>query len=169
MMRVLFSGVGGALAAAILVAWSERRLKPARLDGDGWRTLRAGWLLNGTILGCAATTAATLAFLVSGGSSRPDAAEQNAAAIGLTLAFGAMTLWTAWMAHGRTIAWRGDALRVCAITGGETMWRLSQVSSVRKREASGEYHVLFRDGSRLRFSVHLSGAQQLVALLRRDR
>jgi len=168
-MRVLFSGLCGALVAAILVAWSERASKPAQLDGNGWRKLRAGWLLNGTMLGCAAISTATLAFLLSGGSSRPDAAEQNAAGVGLVLAFGAMTLWTAWSAHGRIIAWRGDTLRVCTITGRETLLRVSQASLVRKREASGEWHVLFRDGSRLRFSVHLAGAQELVAMLRGPR
>jgi hypothetical protein len=164
-MSAIVSGLFGAVVAFALVTIAERRQKSATTLHDGWKALRPGWLINGAIVGCTAFAALMGYFLLSGGSSRPDAATQNGYAVLLLTASVAGAAYIAWTTYGRTVMWKGNELRVRSLSGCETVQRISDVTSARKSEMLGEYRVRFRDGKRLWFSAHLHGANELVAKL----
>jgi hypothetical protein len=166
-MSAVVSGLIGAVVAFALVSLAERTQRSATAGLEGWKALRAGWLLNGTLIGAAALAALTGFFLLSGGSSRPDAATQNGFAALLFAAFTAGALYLAWTTWGRTIMWKDDELRVRSLWGGESLKRISDASKAERSELRGEYRITFRDGSRLRFSAHMHGADDLVAQLPR--
>lgn len=166
-MSGVTSGLIGAVVAIGLIALAERTQKSATLSSHGWKILKAGWFLNGIIVGGAAMAMLPAGVLLSGGSSLPDAASQNTAAALLCAALLAMTLYVAWIVHGQTIMWKGDKLRVRRIWGGTMLQRTCNVMSVRKSEACGEYRIAFRDGAALRFSAHMHGARELAAWLPR--
>lgn len=63
--------------------------------------------------------------------------------------------------------WKGNELRVRSLTGSESLRRFSDISKVKKNEMRGEYRINFRDGSTLCFSLHMHGANELVAKLPR--
>lgn len=165
-MSAVVSGVVGAVVAFGLVSLAERTQKSATSTPDGWKVLRAGWLINGTIVGATALAACAGHSLVTGGSSLPDAATQNSFAALLLAAFGAGALYVAWTTYGRTVMWKGDELRVRSALGSESLRRISDVSEVTKSETRGEYRISFRDGSTLVFSAHMHGAEELMAKLR---
>ena len=163
-MSPWISGLIGAVVATALALVAERWQKPARADAAGWKALRPGWLLNGMIAGCLAMTALGCTFLVVG-SSRPDADMQMLYAIVLTAVSGLGALHTLWNSYGRAISWKGDMVKYRSILGRESLRRLSEVSAVTKSEMRGAYRLTFRDGSRLRLSAYLHGAEELVARL----
>jgi hypothetical protein len=76
-------------------------------------------------------------------------------------------LYTAWMAYGRTAAWKGNELRVRRLWGRETVHRLSDAVHVRRSDRLGAYRITFRDGSRLWLAAYQHGARQLMAKLPR--
>lgn len=164
-MSIAVSGLVGAVVAFALVTISERKRRSATTTQDGWQALRPGWLLNGTIVGCGALAAFEGFFLLSGGSSRSDAATQNNLALLMLTVFTACALYVAWTTYGRTVAWKADELRVRTVFGKETVQYIPDVVAVSKSEMRGEYRVSFRDGSRLWLSAHLHGVHELVAKL----
>lgn len=117
-MSAVISGlVGGAVAVALL-AVARGNQRSGSLGADGWRLLRAGWLLHGTFVACVAFAALIAVFLLSGGSSRADSEAQNLYAVALGLGFGLAALYVGWTTYGRTIAWKDHELRVRTIFGG---------------------------------------------------
>lgn len=163
MSGVVTGLVGGAVAFA-LVAIAERKEKLARTNSGGWKTLRAGWLMNGITLGCSGFAVLMGYFLLSGGSTRPDADTQNIAALLLLLGFGAGAFYFAWIGYGRTIMWKENELRVRTRFGRETVRYISDLSSITKSELRGEYRLTFRDGSTLWVSAYFHGAKELAAM-----
>lgn len=166
-MSAVISGLVGAVVAAGLISVAERTQKSASVTFDGWRALHPGWLINGTIVGVTAIAAFTGGFLLSGGSSLPDAATQNGMAALLFALFAASALYMAWTTYGRTVMWKGNELRFRSVLGSESLRRISDATDVKKSEMRSEYRITFRDGSRLWFSAHLHGANELVARLPR--
>lgn len=166
-MSAVVSGLVGAVVAFGLVSLAERTQKSATATPDGWKVLRAGWLINGTIIGATALATFTGYFLLSGGSSLPDAATQNRFAAVLLAAFAACAIYMAWITYGRTVMWKGNELRVRSVSGSESLRRISDASKVKKSDIRGEYRVTFRDGSTLWFSAHMHGFSELVAKLPR--
>lgn len=167
-MSAVVSGLVGAVVAFALVTISERKQRSATTTQDGWQALRPGWLLSGTVVGCGALAAFMGYFLLSGGSSRSDAATQNNLALLMLTVFTAGALYVAWTTYGRTVAWKADELRVRAVFGQETVRHFADIVAVSKSEMRGEYRVSFRDGSHLWLSAHLHGVNELVAKLPRE-
>lgn len=163
-MSPWINGLIGGIAATVLTLAAQRWQKPARLDAAGWKMLRPGWLLNGTIAGCAAMAGLGCTFLVVG-STRPDAEMQMIYAAILAVAFGLASLYVLWRSYGQTVLWKGDTLKHRSLRGRETLRRISEVRAVSKGDMSGEYRLTFRDGSTLRLSAYLDGARELVATL----
>lgn len=166
-MSAVISGLVGAVVAYGLVSLAERNQKPAAVVSDGWKALRSGWLIKGLVVLSTAITVFIGNFLLSGGSSLPDAAKQNAIASLLLAAFAAYALNTAWIAYGRTIMWKGYELRIRSVLGRDSLRRITDVSKIKKFEGLGEYHITFRDRTTLRFSAYMHGANELVAKLPR--
>ncbi len=166
-MRAVLIGLVAGVVAYALLSLAKRTQGSATATPDGWKKLRAGWLINGIIVGVTASAAFIAWFLLSGGSTLPDAARQNGFAILLFAAFAASASYTAWTTYGRTIGWKGDALLVRSVSGCESLKRISDVVEVKKREMRGEYRITFRDGSSLWFSAHMHGANELLAKLPR--
>lgn len=166
-MRAVLIGLIAGIVAFALVSLAERTQRSAAATPDGWKRLRAGWLINGTIVAVTALAALIAVFLLSGGSTLPDAARQNGFAILLLAAFAASASYTAWATYGRTIAWKGDALLVRSLSGSESLKRISDIIKVKKSEMRGEYRITFRDGLKLWFSAHMHGANELLARLPR--
>lgn len=166
-MSAVVSGlIGGAIAFG-LVTLAERTQKSAAIVHGGWKALRAGWLINGCIVGSAALAAFFVYFFFSGGSALPDAKAQNGMAALLLAASTGYVLYLVWIVLGRSIMWKGNELRIRTVTGKETTRRISDVTHVMKHETLGEYRLTFRDQSTLRFSAHLHGAKELLQRLPR--
>jgi hypothetical protein len=166
-MSAVISGLVGGAVAFGLVTLAERTQKAATSSLDGWKALRPGWLINGTIVGGTALAALMGHFLLSGGSSLPDAQTQNRFGVLLLSIFAAGTVYMAWTTYGRAVTWMGDELRVRPVFGSESVRRLSDVTAVKKSEFRGEYRLTFRDGSRVWISAYLHGANELLAKLPR--
>ncbi|MGH6615142.1 hypothetical protein [Sphingomonas sp.] len=164
-MSAVISGLVGAVLAIVIVAMAVRRQRPARTDSDGWKTLRPSWLVNVTIAGSAGITALISYVLLFVGSSRSDGTTQMIYALILAITFAAMTIYATWIGYGRTIMWKGDALRIRHF-GRDTLRRIPDIWSITGNEALGEYQLVFRDGSTLRLSAYLHGSEELVARLR---
>ncbi|MEG3123487.1 hypothetical protein [Sphingomonas sp. GB1N7] len=164
MSAIVSSLIGGVIAVGF-TALAARTHGKGQLTPDGWKRLRAGWLLKGTIFGSASLVAVMAYLLLSGGSTRPDAAEQNGYVAILVVGFGAIACYTFWSAYGRVIAWRGNELRVRSLTGREFSQKISDITGIIKSEMRGEYRLSFQDGSRLWLSAYLHGAEELVATL----
>ena len=164
MSAVVIGLVGGAIALG-LITLAQRRQKSAAIAKDGWKALRSGWLVNGCIIGTAALAAFFGYFLLNGGSALPDAQTQNGIAAVFLAVSASYVLYMAWMVFGRTIMWKGRELRVCTVTGKEATRQIADVTHIAKLEFLGEYRLTFRDKSTLRFSAHLSGANELVERL----
>lgn len=166
-MSAVMSGLIGGLIASGLVTLAARTQKSAAKSHGGWRVLRAGWLINGLII-CSIALAALMAyFLLSGGSTLPDASSQNGYAVLLFAAFTACAFCMAWTGYGRTIMWKGYDLQTRAVARKAITRRLSDVTNVRKSEMLGTYRITFRDGSGLWFSAYMHGANELLAKLPR--
>lgn len=135
-MSAVVSGLIGGVIAFGIVTLAERTQKSATQSHGGWRVLKPGWLINLTIIGGVALAALMGYFLLSSGSTLPDAATQNGFAALLLAAFIASAFYMAWTGYGRTIMWKGNALRVRAVAGKEVVRRLSDVTHVRKARCS---------------------------------
>lgn len=166
-MSGVASGLIGAVIAFGLITLAERTQKSAARSAHGWKVLSAGWFLNGLIVGGAAMAMLPAGVLLGGGSTLPDASDQNAAAGLLCAAFLAMTLYIAWITYRQTIMWKGEELRVRRVGGGVIQHRIRDATAISRSEMSGEYHVAFRNGATLRFSAHMHGADELAAMLGR--
>ncbi len=164
-MSPLLSGLVGAIIACALVTLAERRQRAGFRGAEGWTMLRSGWLIKFAILLCAVLTALIGYFFWSGGSTRGDAATQNLYALSLLLAFAAGTVYLLWTSYARTIAWKGDELRIRRAFAGEMVQRLSHVTAAEKNDVRGEYRLTFRDGSRLGISAYFDGSRELIEQL----
>ena len=162
-MSGIVSGLFGAIVAAALVSLSERKQKAARITSDGWRTLSAGWLANTTIILCAYFSCLTAYFLLNGGSRRPDADIQNISSVTLLLISLLGGCYTAWSVYGRRISWKGNQLRLRTAFGHQMVQKFSDVTSAQRSDWRGEYRLNFKNGTSLWVSVHMNGAQDLLA------
>lgn len=167
-MSPLLSGLAGAIIAFALVTLAERRQRAGFGGADGWTVLRPGWLIKFAVLLCTMLTVLIGYFFWGGGSTRADAATQNLYALSLLLVFGAGAIYLLWTSYARTVAWKGDELRVRQAFAGETVQRFSDVASAEKNDARGEYRLMFRDGSTLGVSVYFEGARELIEQLPPD-
>jgi hypothetical protein len=69
-------------------------------------------LLHGTFVGSVIFTGLMAYLLLSRGSPRPDAETQNLYFFALAISFGCGAVYIGSIAYGRTIAWKGNQLRV---------------------------------------------------------
>lgn len=165
-MSAVVSGLIGGFVAAALVALARRRRTAARLDADGWRTLRPGWMINLAFILSAALAAFCFYVWMFVGSSRPDADKQMMICLLLGVGFALGAVGAGWAGYGRRISWKGDELRIRRLGGGEIVQRFADIAGVTKKDALGEYHIDFRDGSRLRLSTYFRGVEELAETLR---
>ena len=163
-MGAVVSGLLGGVVFAILVTLAARTQKAARTNSEGWKTLRPGWLLNGMIVACIGMAVLAYYFRFCAVSVR-DASTQLTSAYIIIIGFGMAAAYLAWISYGRTIIWKGNDLRVHTITGHDIVRRISDVFSVTKNEFHGEYRLIFRDASMLRFSAYFRGSTELIARL----
>lgn len=164
-MSSLITGLIGGAIAALLSALALRNQRKASICDDGWRTLRPGWFLHGTFIGCCAFAALTMAFLLNGGSSLPDAETQNLYAVGILASFALMAVYLWRITYAQSIAWKGGTLRVRWTFGRERLWKFAEVSSVKERDFLDDCRIRFTDGSSMTFSLYLHGAEELRARL----
>lgn len=164
-MSALISGLVAAIIVAALDSLFRRNKKNATVTPNGWNALTPGSMINVGLLCSIAGAALAAGFLIVGGSGRPDAAIQNALAIVFIVIFLAAGFYIFWQSYGRTIMWKGNALRVRSMFRKEEERRFSDVTQVKENVTMQEYRVTFRDGSRLRFSAYLRGADEFVAKL----
>jgi len=164
-MSSLITGLVGGAIAALLSALALRNQRKASLCDEDWRTLRPGWFLHGTFIGCCAFVALAVTFLLGGGSSLPDAETQNLSAVGILASFALMAAYLWWIAYARSIAWKDGTLRVRWAFGRERLWRFAEVSSVKERDFLGDCRIRFTDGSSMTFSLYVHGAEELRARL----
>ena len=143
--------------ATVLSLLFERKRTPAPISSEGWRTLRPSWTLRLVFSACIALTALIVFFLLSGGSTRPDAVTQDLSACALAAFFGLGAAYLWWMMYGYMYAWKGDELRIRGILGREIFHPLSGICSIKRRDNLGDYKIEFSDGSRLSFSAYLLG------------
>jgi hypothetical protein len=122
-------------------------------------------LLHGTFVGSVIFTGLMAYLLLSRGSPRPDAETQNLYFFALAISFGCGAVYIGSIAYGRTIAWKGNQLRVRTLAGRETLRFISDVRYVKKRDLLSDFRIEFKDGSTLTFSPYLSGATELVQRL----
>jgi hypothetical protein len=154
--NLLAAGWGLGLFTAI----ARRTVRNVAADRDGWRTVRPGLYNWAPLVGCAAF--ALLLFYVYNfvGSALPDAESQMHMCLGLGIAsaFGAVLML--WNAFGRTLAWRGDQLRITPLIGASRDRLFAEVAKVRK--VRRDYRVIFADGASIEVSPYMHGASQLL-------
>lgn len=158
-MGIVTGLIGGAVAAGL---GFYLRARPARAvrKADGWLELRPRPVLHVGVLLGALMTALPAWMLLSGGSQRADAAEQNMWAAVLAIGFGVMTIYLAWITHGVRIGFRGGRLRVRSLFGTQE-YGFHDILACRKSALTGEFVVTLRGGRRLRFSEYFSGVAEL--------
>ena len=164
-MSAIVSGLIGGVIAAGLCALALHLRGSASTDPDGWRWLRPGWLIYGQTFGPAMIAAFCGVFLLSGGSSRADAGEQNMLAALLMAVFLLMAIYSGWTGLLRRVAWRGDRLRITRPSRGSQVVGFADVASVCRSSALGEYVIRFKDGSSVRLSEYLHGTAELMDAL----
>lgn len=160
--NVLLSGIVGAAVAGSFAAAALRLRGPASIDRSGWKVLKPSWFLHGSFIALLVCTFLVAVFLISGGSSAPDAATQNIYAMALGVGFGCGATYLGWATYGREVSWSREEIRLRTAVGTDFVRRFSEVFRVTKFELLGEYRVEFQDGSTLRFSQYLGGAQELA-------
>lgn len=156
-MSAIISGLIGGLVATALGAAALRSQKSDPADHSGWKSLRPGWYLHFALLGCLAFVVAITYFFAIGGSARPDAKDQNFYALLLMLGFGAGGVWVLWAGYLRTIAWRGNNIRLSAPFRRDAYYRFSDVVGVSDSFDGAECKLHFTDGQILRVSVYFLG------------
>lgn len=161
-MSAIISGLIGGAVAAVLASWAERGRRKARKDSQGWRSLRPGWLLHGTFVGCFALVAFISFFLLNGGSARSDADTQNLYALGLLIAFALGAVYVAWITYGRTVAWLGGKIKTTDVFGRERFYRLCDIDQINETLSGSDYVIRFTDGSRLKFSKYMHGVPEFL-------
>ncbi len=161
-MSAVISGLLGGAIATLLVAAARRTQRSARLRGDGWHTLRPGWLLHGAFGLSLALSLFIGWILLNGGSTRPDAETQNLYATGLAIAFGCGAIYMAWVNFGRTIAWRGTEIRISTLFRKDGYVRFEDIQSIAPNEANDDIRLILRDGSKLVLSPYFHGATDLA-------
>lgn len=164
-MSALVSGLIGGVVAASLGYLSHARQKAARVDKNGWKGLYPGWLLHGTLGGCTAFVVLMIWLLANGGSTRPDAGEQNLYAIGLALFFASASLYVGWFNYGRSVKWRANEIWVRNAFGREAVYSISDIRSVTINDVSGTYRLKFKNGFVLAVSTYLNGTKELVSVV----
>lgn len=154
-MAIITGLIGGAVAAGLGLYMNARPARAAQ-SGEGWRILRPRPVLHGAVLLCALMAALPAWALLTGGSHRPDAAQQNMAAAGLVIGFGLGTVYLAWLTYGVRASFRDGRLRVRRLL--ETReYPYSDIVGLRKSEDTGELRLTLRGGRRLRLSPYFSG------------
>ena len=161
-MTPILYGLAGAITAYLIVTLAERQQRAGYRGADGWTVLNPGWFIKFAILLCAGLAALIGWFFLTGGSTRADASTQNLYAAGMLAVFAAGAVYVAWAAYARTIAWKGDELRVRKAFAGQVAHRLSDVTAAERIDARSEYRLTFRDGSNLGISIYLHGAGELI-------
>lgn len=156
------AGMIGA-AASVAISWyvAARPAKP-RTSADGWHLLRPGPLLHCLFLGTLLLLGLFLYILLSGGSTRPDADQQNAALYLLLVGFGAMAVYVGWSTYWTRLRWRGQVLRA-ATPLKSADYDFSAVVKASRIDALSLMAIHLEDGSRLYFSTWLPGAAALEA------
>ncbi len=157
-MRILFTGLFGALIAYIVVRMMSRRISAGAGDGSlaySSVVLALGWL--GVILATILTTS-----MFMGPSAEPDVPR-----IVLAIAFGLagiVLLFNGVMAKGW---WDSSGIRFSTPFGGKVdeIWR--DLLSVRYNTWAGWYVLKFRSGKTIRISRLLCGYGGLLDQLRK--
>lgn len=157
-MGVLTGLIGGAVAAGL---GFYLRARPARAaqNLDGWFELRPRPVLHGALALGALMTALPTWILLTGGSTRPDAAEQNLWASVLLIGFGLMTVYLAWLTYGVRTSFHDGRLRVRSPLGTRD-YPYADIVGLRKSVLTDELVVMLRGGRRLRFSHYFSGLDE---------
>jgi len=161
-MSAVINGLLGGAIATLLVAAARRTQRSARLQADGWHTLRPGWLLYGAFGLSLALSLFIGWILLNGGSTRPDAETQNLYASGLAIAFGCGAIYMAWVNFGRTIAWRDTEIRISTLFRKDAYVRFEDIQSIAPNEANDDFRITLREGSKLVLSPYFHGATELA-------
>ncbi len=164
-MSAILSGVAGGLLAAMLAVVAQRKLRPPRLEQDGWQTLRPSWFIHLTLISCSVLLGLFLFALSSFDMTRPDAQEQRLWLLLLISGTAAAVVLAVRTAYSRNISWRGTSVRIRRWFGDEIVRDFSDIASVFRSETSGMYVLQFLDGSRVRFPIYMHGATELVEQL----
>jgi hypothetical protein len=140
------------------------RGKPIAPDPDGWSRLRAGWMLNATLVLGALMFMVLIVLATIGTHS--DRQDQIVPLICLIVGFGAGTVYMAWVSYGRVIKFNDTQIEVQHRFGSTIRWSWSEVRGVRTSSISGEHILTFDDGRKLRVSTWMKGANDLALKLR---
>lgn len=164
-MSGIISGLIGGAAAVALIVYARRTQLRATISHDGTRRLRAGWLMHMIFAISLVFTGLMVCFFVGGGSSLADADTRNIAAAFIGFASAACAASVGWSAYGRIISWTNTILCVVDIFGRQSRYSINSVQSIEECTVSGEYSLVFNDGSRVRFSTYLHGSDQLASFI----
>ena len=161
-MSWMISGlVGGAVATAIGTV-ALRTRKAARIDANGWKSLRPGWCLHLLVLGCLAFAGAIGYFFWLGGSTRADAGEQNLLAFCLLVASAGAGTWVYCGAYLRKTEWACGVIRIRSPWHQEVSHRFSDVLEMRELGNGNGCTIRFADGRSLSVSVYSEGYHDLL-------
>jgi hypothetical protein len=162
----IIAGLIGAVASVAVSCFVAARPARAKLTPDGWHLLLPGPLLHCLLIGTMAMLALFGFIILAGGSTRPDAEQQNAALYFLIAGFGFMGFFIGWAAYWTKISWRGSILRLR--TPRKTVEHdLSAVVKFAKYDSLGLAAIYFKDHAPVYFSTWLKGASQLEAKIHR--
>jgi hypothetical protein len=160
----IFSGLVGAIAAAVLGYLTIRSHAHAVKDEDGWKSLRPSFMVHFAFFGSFAFSSLMAWIYLFVGSSRPDAARQELLMLLLGGAFGAGALWTLWSYYLMTVRWKGSKLQFGRF-GRIQEKRVQEIATKRYVAWRSEYSVEFDDGARLIFSPYQKGGLELARKL----
>lgn len=161
-MQPIISGLLGGLIAAVLLGWAAKAARRVEADRQGWRTLRPGVTIWGTILVSAAFSLGLFYVFFFVGSTRADAETQMMYCLVMAIAFGLGSAAMAYAALSRVVSWRGAKLRVRPLLGAPVEKRLDELVRTDFRAWSGLHVLTFADGYVVTVSPYEIGARDLL-------
>lgn len=160
----IVAGLIGAAAAGTMMLYVSARPLAADAERDGWHVMRPRPLLHGVVLLGAAMTALPGYVLLTGGSHRADAAQQNMALWCLVTGFAFLTVLVAWSTYWTRVSWQDRRLRVSTPLSTRE-YAYSDIVGVRKSEPSEDLTLALRDGRRVKLSTYHRGLAEFEASL----
>lgn len=165
-MSILAGLIGAAASCAVMVYVSARPLAAGAGHG-GWHVLRPRPLIPGIMLVGAAMSALPSYVLMTGGSQRADAAQQNVALWCLAIGFALVTLLLGLSAYWTQVSWRDRRLRVRSpLRTAE--YDFADIVGVRKIDHTEELKLTLRDGRRVKLTTYHRGLAEFEESLGRS-
>jgi hypothetical protein len=160
-MAIIAGLIGGVIIAG-LGALAMRLRKPASAYPAGWKYLRPGWHLHFMLLACAGFVVAVTYFFIAGGSTRPDAYEENLSSLMVGLSSGAVGLWFLWAAYLCETAWKDSEILVDGLWRKKRRYHYSDIVDIEESCGGLELKLRMQDGSSLRVNVYFHGFQDFL-------